>query len=269
MGVSRRIVSALILPLVLVSSQSAGIIARPVEVVGPPKILIQMKGGCAARFETPGGTRIGAAIPIPALRLDAPVHRGLMSFTTGGGGTSRAAEMARRRSAGLPYAPKTFDVAGSAPPEVYSADAAEAARGQAYQQLPLKSLSQDYDPYSLVFALATSTTEGRIASLELTLRKAPTAKPKLRIFAGAAPNAPECTQLQRLDVYAPAMTANRIRSLFAPSGCNWYQLAVCKPSEWPRGQVLFVRDQGTGHYMHRWIDYDLLARMQFGKAATS
>ncbi|MEO9131037.1 MAG: hypothetical protein ABI240_07500 [Sphingomonas sp.] len=187
----------------------------------------------------------------------------MASFTTGGGDTARYSEIARRRQAGLQYEPRTFDVAGSVRPEVYSADAAE-VRWQAYQQLPLKSLSRDYDPNGLIFALATSATEGQIASLQLTLRKAPIAKPKLRITAGAGQNAAQCPQPERIDVYAPAMTASRIRRLFATSGCSWYQLAVCNRSEWPRGQVLFVQRQGAG-YVHRWIDYDLLARMQFGK----
>jgi len=267
MGVSGRIASALVLPLLCVSSPSVGRYARPSEMVGPP--IIQLGGGCTTRFDSPGGTQIGVTIPIPALRLGAPVRRGLVSFITGGGATAWSAEMERRRRAGLPYVPKTFDVAGSARPEVYSADVAEAARWQAYQQLPLKSLSRDYDPNGLVFALAMSTTEGRIASLQLTLRKAPTATPKLRVITGAAHNASKCLQQQRIDVYAPAMTANRIRSLFGPSGCSWHQLAVCKASEWPRGQVLFVQQQDSSHYVHRWVDYDLLARMRFGKAATS
>jgi len=155
-------------------------------------------------------------------------------------------------------------VAGSTRPEVYSAEAAEAARGQAYQQLPLKSLSQDYDLNGLIFAVATSPTEGQIASLQLTLRKAPAGKPGLRVTAGAGRSATECPQQQSIDVYAPAMTAARVRSLFAPSGCSWYQLAGCQRSEWPRGQVLFVQRQGTG-YVHRWVDYDLLARTRFGK----
>ena len=264
MDVSRRIVSALILPLVLASSPSAGFYARRPDMVGPP--VIQLTSGCVARFEAPGGTRIGAVIPIPALRLDAPVRRSSASFTTGGSGTAWFAEIARRKRAGLQYEPKTFDVAGSERPEVYSASAVEAANWQFYQQLPLKGLSQNYDPNGLIFALATSAAEGRIASLQLTMRHAPTARPKLRVTVGGGHGAPECLQAQSIDVYAPAMTAERIRSLFESSGCSWYQLAACKRSEWPRGQVLFVQHQSTG-YVHRWIDYDLLAGVHFGKAA--
>lgn len=266
MGVSRRIVSALVLPLVLVSSQSTARIARSSEMVGPP--MIQLYGRCAARFEALGGTRIGGAIPIPALRLGAPVSRGSTSFTTGGSGTARLTEIERRKRAGLPYAPKIFDVAGSVRPETYSADGTE-ARWLEYQQLTLRSLSRDYDPNGLIFALATSATDGRIASLQLTLRRAPTAKPKLRITAGARDGAPECAQVQNIDVYAPAMTADRIRGLFDAWGsCSWYQPTACKRSEWPRGQVLFVQRQGAG-YVNRWIDYDLLAGMHFSKAAPS
>lgn len=266
MNASRGISSALILPLVFVSPPLEARMARPAEIVGPP--FIQLAGRCPARVEKLGGTRIGAAIPIRALRLGAHVQRALMSFDTGGSGTAKFAEMERRKRAGLQYAPKTFDVAGSPQPEVYSADAAEAANRQVYQQLPLKSVSQDYAPNGLVFAQATSATVGRIASLQLTLRKAPVATPRLRITAGARPDAIECPLLQRIDVYAPAMTADRTLSLFSTSGCSWYRLADCQRSEWPRGPVLFVQRQGTDYYVHRWVDYDLLATMRFGKVAT-
>lgn len=266
MNAPRWMSSALILPLVFVSVPLEGRMARPAEIVGPP--LIQLSGRCPARVEKMDGNQIGAAIPIRALRLGAPVRRGLISFSTGGSGTARFAEMERRKKAGLQYTPKTFDVAGSALPEVYSANAVEAANWQVYQQLPLKSVSQDYDPNGLVFALATSKTEGRIASLRLTLKKAPAAQPKLRITAGTSSVPTECPLLQSLDVYAPAMSADRIRSLFATSGCSWYRLADCQRSQWPRGRVLFVQRRGTGYYVHRWVDYDLLATMRFGKVAT-
>ena len=263
MNISRRTVSALILPLVLVSSPSLGRYARPSQMVGPP--VIQLNGRCAARVETPGGTLIGAAIPVPALRLDAPVSRGSVPFVTGGSGTAWFAEMERRKRAGLPYEPRTFDVAGSARPEVYSANRAEAANWQLYQRLPLRTLSRDYDPNSLVFALATSATEGRIASLQLTLRKAPSAKPRLRITARPGLDAAVCPQPQSLDVYAPAMTAGQIRSLFESSECNWHRLTNCPRSQWPRGQVLFVQRQGNGSFVHSWVDYDLLAKAHFDR----
>lgn len=258
--------SALILPLVLVCSPLEARVARMAEMVGPP--FIQLNGRCPARVEELGGSQIGAAIPIRALRLGAPVRRASMSFDTGGSATAKFAQMERRRRAGLLYEPKTFDVAGSARPEVYSADTAGAADRHVYQQLPLKSVSQDYQPNGLVFAQAMSETEGRITSLQLVLRKAPAAKPKLRITTGVGPIATGCPLLQTLDVYAPAMTADRIRSLFSTSGCSWYRLADCQRSKWPRGRVLFVQRQATGSYVHRWIDYDLLAETRFGKVAT-
>ena len=263
MDASRRIISTLMLPLVFVSSPSAGIVARRPEMVGPP--IIALNGRCTARFEMPGGNGIGAAIPIPALRLDAPVRRSSASFTTGGSGTAWFAEIERRKRAGLPYEPRTFDVAGSARPEVYSANAVEAANWQLYQRLPLRTLSRDYDPHSLVFALATSATEGRIASLQLPLREAPTAKPRLRITARTGLDATVCPQLQSIDVYAPAMTAGQVRALFEASECNWRRLANCPRSQWPRGQVLFVQRQGNGYYVHSWVDYDLLATTHFGR----
>ncbi len=110
----RAFVSALIL-FQMTGPASFAIVAVPPEIVGPPSSYMT-NGDCPTQFARPGGTTMGAAIPVPALRLGSSVQRAKESFGTGGGGTSNASELSRRRSLGLPTAPKTFDVAGSALP---------------------------------------------------------------------------------------------------------------------------------------------------------
>lgn len=258
----RSFVSVLILPSMLIPTQAPAIVARPPETVGAP--FVNLRVGCHFRIETPGGTRIGATIPVPALRLGAPVMRSPISFTTGGSGTANAMEAARRRRAGLQAEPRTFDVAGTTRPEVFAMQAGRIAGWFPYQRLPLsRTTSAGYDAFSLVFAQATSATTGRIVSVQMTLGHPPVAKPKLRIVADVRSERSRCFPSEGLDVYAPAMTAAHLRRLFAPSGCNWYDLTRCKRADRPQGAVLFVRPQGSGH-LHRWIDYDALARMQPG-----
>jgi hypothetical protein len=172
----------------------------------------------------------------------------------------------RRKRAGLPYAPRIFDTSSSALPVVYLPQPSEAAGWYLYQILPLKTVSNAYDSWALVYAVPVSASRGQIVSLSLGMKNAPAATPKLRLVSGVS-GAGEC-QRQTLDVYAPAMTARHVRSLFSTSGCSWYELSACQRAQWPRGRVLFVvRDEKASRSVHRWVDYDLLARARFGRAA--
>jgi len=250
--------------LVATSSSSNAIMARPVDTVGPPQIWLG-GGPCRATFSEPGGKTSGPEIPIPALRLGSPVSLGKVSFTTGGGGTSNATEMMRRKQTGLAYMPAPFDSSSSTLPIVYAPPAAETRSGYPYQRLPLKSVSGAYDSEALVFAQPGSGTRGQIVSLSLGMKNAPAAAPKLRVVSGPPVSAGTC-QRQTLDVYAPAMTARQVRGLFSTSGCSWYQLATCQPSQWPHGRVLFVlRNEKATRSLYRWVDYDPLARARFAR----
>jgi hypothetical protein len=259
MTARRLLVSMLVLQQMLIPVSVRAIVARPPETVGAP--FVNLRGGCHLRIETLGGTRVGAQVPIPALRLGASVRRGTVSFTTGGSGTANAMEALRRRRAGLQSEPRTFDVAGTAQPEVYAEPTGRSATWLPYQRLPLKTPSPAYDPSVLLFAQATSATTGRIVSIEITMRRPPVATPSLRVVVDARSDRTQCPPVQGLDVYASAMTADHLRRLFAPSGCSWYNPSKCKGADRPRGLVLFVRPQGRG-YVHRWIDYDALGRLQ-------
>jgi hypothetical protein len=234
--------------------------ARPPDIVGPQ--LTAFGGPCSTRFAEIGGSAIGAQIPIRALQLGAPIRRATTSFTTGGSGTANLSEMQRRKEAGLPYEPATFDVASPAPPLVYATEAA--GNTYLYQRLPLKTDSRMYGPDALIFAQPTSPTTGRIASLQLMMVKAPSTKPKLRVTFGRSTSS-GCRD-QVLDVYAPTMTAAQIRALFSPSRCNWRQLSACTEAQRPRGTVLFVQEtDAPEHYNYRWVDYDLLAEARMGR----
>lgn len=254
MHVRNSTAAAAFLSLTTISTPSAARYSRPPQIVGP--WAVELSGVCAAPLQKLGGTGIGAPIPVPGLRLGRLVNRSSVSFPTGGSDTGKATQMERRKRAGMQYEPKTFDAAGSARPEVYSADASEPF---IYQHLPLKTSATSYDPGSLVFAHATSVKTGRIVSLQLVLRHAPKGSPKLRIVAEIGRDGLRCPSFRGIDVYAPATTAERIVSLFGTTGCNWRELVRCPRSDWPRGHVLFVKRQGP-NYIHRWVDYDLLAK---------
>ncbi|MEG3150160.1 hypothetical protein U1769_09700 [Sphingomonas sp. ZT3P38] len=151
----RALISALIL-FQMTGPASFAIVAVPPQVVGPPSYMAS--ADCPAQFARPGGTTMGAAIPVPALRLGAPAQRATVSFGTGGGGTSNAIELARRRRLGLPTEPKTFDLAGSALPMVYAPEGTLFASGfYAYQRLPLTTKSKNYWPNGLIYALPASS----------------------------------------------------------------------------------------------------------------
>ena len=263
---SRAISMVIGFTLVAASSSSNAIVARPAETVGPPQIWLASSDPCRATISEPGGKTNGAEIPIAALRLGSPVSRGKTSFTTGGGGTSNASEMMRRKQAGLPYAPAMFDSSSSALPVVYAAQPSETNGAYPYQRLPLKPVSDVYDSWALIFVQPVSDTRGQIVSLSLDMKNTPAATPKLRVVSGIS--ASGACQRQTLDVYAPAMTARQVRGLFSPSGCNWYRLSACQRSQWPRGRVLFVlRNDIATRSLYRWVDYDLLAKARFGKSA--
>jgi hypothetical protein len=213
----------------------------------------------------PGGRTGGAEIPIAALRLGAPVSRGKTSFPTGGSGTGNSWEMMRRKEAGLPYEPAVFDSSLSAMPVVYAAQPSGPVGWYVYQKLPLKPVSDRHDREALVFAQPVSDTRGQIVSLSLAMKDAPSATPKLRVVSGLTLSSGACQQ-QTLDVYAPAMTAGELRSLFSITGCNWGQLSACQRSQWPRGRVLFVlRTDKATRDTYRWVDYDLLAKARFAR----
>lgn len=260
----RALISALIL-FQMTGPASFAIVAVAPQVVGPPSYMAS--ADCPAQFARPGGTTMGAAIPVPALRLGASAQRATVSFGTGGGGTSNAIELARRRRLGLPTEPKTFDVAGSALPMVYVPEGTLFASGfYAYQRLPVTTKSKGYWPNGLIYALPASSTTGRIASLVLTLSTKPAARAKLRMTPAWKTSEDVCRRQQSIDVFASAMSAEQLRRLFSPTGCNWRQLASCNRNEWPRGQVLFVQQTGSGvGYEHRWVDYDMLAATHFRK----
>lgn len=264
----RAFVSALIL-FQMTGPASFAIVAVPPEVVGPPSYISSVD--CPSQIARPGGTRMGAAIPVPALRLGSPVQRAKESFATGGGGTSNAAEAARRRSLGMPTAPRTFDVAGTALPVVYAPEAAQSATGfYPYQRLPLKTASKDYWPNGLIYAQPTSATTGSIVSLALTLSKSPAAKAMFRITPAERSYAGVCQRHPSIQVFASAMSADELGRLFSSSACNWRRLAACKQAEWPHGQVLFVQQTRSGvGYEHRWVDYDMLATARFGNRASA
>ena len=264
----RALVSALILFQMTCPAGFAIEAALP-QVVGPPSYRASVD--CPSQFARPGGTTMGAAIPVPALRLGSSVQRAKTSVATGGGGTSNAIEFARRRRLGLPTAPKTFDVAGSALPMVYAPEGTLSASGfYPYQQLPLITASKGYWPNGLIYAQPTSPSAGRIASLVLTLSAPPAARPKLRMTPAWKTSEDICQRDQRIDIFASTMSAEHLRRLFSPSGCSWSRLASCKPTEWPHGQVLFVQKMGNGvFYEYRWVDYDMLAAAHFRNRTTS
>ncbi|MEO8374408.1 MAG: hypothetical protein ABI471_04230 [Sphingomonas bacterium] len=261
MRVSRWIPATISLALILLPAGSGARAIRPPDIVGPPQY--SSAAPCSTRFTEFGGSSAGTQIPIPALRLGEPIRRATTSFTTGGSGTANAYEMERRRKAGLPYEPVMFDTSSSDLPLVY---AEEAANAYLYERLPLKTLSKAYDPYGLIFAQPVSPTAGRIASLQLTMAKAPSALPRVRALFGQ-PSPGGCRD-RTVDIYAPAMTARQVRDLFSHSQCNWWQLATCTESQLPRGRVLFVAlGDGPARYTYRWVDYDLLAGTRFGKSS--
>jgi hypothetical protein len=159
-----------------------------------------------------------------------------------------------------------FDTSLSDLPLVYAGEAAETANAYLYERLPIKTLSKAYDPNALVFAQPVSLTLGRIASLQLTMAKAPSTLPRVRALFGQ-PSPGGCRDLA-VDIYAPAMTARQIRDLFSPSQCSWWQPSACTEAQRPRGRVLFVAlGGGPARYTYRWIDYDLLAGARFGNRA--
>jgi hypothetical protein len=172
--------------------------------------------------------------------------------------------MQRRKEAGLPYEPATFDVVSPAPPLVYATEVANAGNAYLYQRLPLKTDSRIYGPDALIFAQSTSPTAGRIASLQLIMAKAPSTAPRVRVTIGR-PMSGGCED-QVIDVYAPAIPPEQVRQLFGLSSCTWRQLSGCTESQWPRGRVLFVQpSDGPARYNYRWVDYDLLAEARFGR----
>ena len=262
MRVSPWILGTISLVLVMAPAGSIARAYRQPDKVGPQ--IYWSVQPCATRFAEFGGSSTGAQIPIPALRLGGPIRRSTTPFTTGGSGTANAYEMERRRKAGLPYEPATFDTSSSDLPLVYAEEAAETAHAELYERLPIKTVSKEYDPYALVFAQPVSLTTGRIASLQLTMPKAPSALPRVRVLFGWP--TPDGCRDRVLDVYAPAMTARQVRDFFSPAPCNLPRLAACAESRRPRGRVLFVeRGEGLAHYSYRWVDYDLLAAARFGK----
>ncbi|MEO8374409.1 MAG: hypothetical protein ABI471_04235 [Sphingomonas bacterium] len=218
------------LAFVVASSSLSAYSNKPPETVGPPPI--GLGGPCPVTITEPGGEMSGTEIPIAALRLGAPVSRATTSFPAGGSGTAKSWEMMRRKEAGLPYAPEAFDSLAFALPVVYAAQPSETAWGYVYQRLPLKPVSDDPDREALVFAQPVSDTRGQIVSLSLAMKDAPDAAPKLRVISGRPLSSGAC-QPQTLDVYAPAMTAGEVRSLFSMTGCNWGQLSACQRSQWP------------------------------------
>ena len=261
MHVSRWIPATISLTLILLPAGSGARMIMPPAMVGPQ--FHRSAEPCSTRFTEFGGSSTGAQIPIPALRLGGPIRRSTTPFTTGGSGTANAYEMERRRKAGLPYAPAMFDTSSSDRPLVYAGEAAATTNAHVYERLPLKTLSKAYDPYALIFAQPVSPTAGRIASLHLTMAKAPSTLPRVRAFFGQ-PSPGGCRD-QAVDIYAPAMTARQVRALFSSSQCNWWRLAACTESQLPRGKVLFVEPgYQAGRYTYRWIDYDLLDKAGFG-----
>ena len=263
MRVSRAISMVAGLALVVTSSSSSAYYNKPPETVGPPPIALV--GPCPVTITEPGGETSGTEIPIAALGLGAPVSRAATSFPTGGSGTASSWEMMRRKEAGLPYGPEAFDSFAFALPVVYAAPPSETARGYLYQRLPLKPVSVDRDREALVFAQPVSDTRGQIVSLSLRMKDAPAAAPKLRVISGLPLSSGACQQLT-LDVYAPAMTAGEVRSLFSMIDCNWGRLSACQRSQWPRGRVLFVlRTEQATRGTYRWVDYDLLAEARFAR----
>ena len=264
MHVSRWIPATVSLALILSPAGSVARMYRQPDSVGPQ--LYWSTPPCSTRFTEFDGSTAGTQIPIPALRLGQPIRRTATSFTTGGSGTANGFEMERRKKAGLPYEPATFDTSSSDLPRVYAGEAAATANAAFYERLPLKTRSKDYDPYALISAQPVSLTAGRIASLQLTMAKAPSTLPRVRILFGQP--SPGGCRYQALDVYAPAMTARQVRDLFSPSQCSLPQVAACAESRRPRGRVLFVqRGEGPAPSSYRWIDYDLLAATGFGKPA--
>lgn len=246
----RRVASQIAATLLLVlPSASDAIVARPSEMVGPPRL--NLSSACPSRITVVGGATAGPAIPFTSLRIGAPVRRGTVPFITGGGGTSNAFEMERRRRAGLPTTPEPYDLGGSALPVVFAPDVRD-ARWQPYQILPLKSVNTPVDPVSLIFAESVSPSRGRIVSLELSLKQRPTAKPRVRVSGSGGPN---CSSGPSFDIFAPTMTTSHIRRLFSSAACNWYNLANCAAADRPRGQVLFVQDLGDGFFKYRWVNY--------------
>ena len=263
MHVSRAISTVAGLALVVTSSSSSAYGYKPPETVGPPSIALG--GPCPVTITEPGGETSGTEIPIGALRLGAPVSRATTSFPAGRSGTANSWEMMRRKEAGLPYAPATFDSSSSALPVVYAAQPSETHGGYPYQRLPLKRGSSAYYPEALVFAQPVSGTRGQNVSLGLAMNNAPAAAPKLRVVNGLPVSSGACER-QTLDVYAPAMTAREVRSLFSMTNCTWGRLSACQRSQWPRGRVLFVlRGEKATRSIYRWVDYDLLAKARFAK----
>lgn len=255
-----QLMAVALVPGLLVPHPAAGIVAFPPERVGPPGVYPE--DTCGVRFEAPGGVT-GVPIPVSALRLRAVLTRGKVSFETVVSGTAALMEVERRRRAGLPFAPKVFNVDGADRPEVFSIGGVEAARRPVYQRLPLRSTSTAYRSDALVFSQAASATAGRIVSLQLTMSAAPRPKPKLRVVPKPQAEALRCMDFDPLDVFAPAMTVAQVRRLFKRSDCSWYRLDGCARAAWPRGPVVFVQRSGEG-YVHRWVDYDRLAAMRFG-----
>ncbi|MEP7007879.1 MAG: hypothetical protein ABI810_18005 [Sphingomonas bacterium] len=263
MRVSPWILGTVSLALILLPAGSGARMAMPPAMVGPQ--FHRSAEPCSTRFTDLGGSSTGAQIPIPALRLGEPIRRATTPFTTGGSGTANAYEMERRRKAGLPYEPPTFDTSSSDRPLVYAGEAAATTNAHVYERLPLKTLSKAYDPYALIFAQPVSLTAGRVASLQLTIAKAPSTRPRVRALFGQP--LPGGCRDQTVDIYAPAMTARQVRDLFSPSQCSWWRLAACTESQRPRGRVLFVEPAyQAARYTYRWVDYDQLAGAR-GKSA--
>lgn len=235
-------------------------IALPPQLVGPPNL---PSGACPIRIETPNGGGEGRAIPVPALRLGAPVDRNAVPFPTGGGGTANLRLREERRQAGIQYEPRVFDTRGRARPSVFAVEDAQVATPLVYQHFPVRPAGIHGDN-GMIFAQATSRSAGRIVSLALTLDTGPSARPRL-IVTGGQPGLPACQGGNPVQVYAPAMTAAQARRLFSPTGCSWGNRAACTARQRPRGRVLFVQKrQGGSGYEHRWVDYDLVAGMSPG-----
>jgi hypothetical protein len=250
----RTLLSATLLLQALGPSAAGAIVYRPPTTLFSPLIQVPSQADCRWTLSHPGGRSDGAAIPVPALRLGAPVTRATMSFTTGGSGTANAAWMLRQKEAGLPYEPHSFDLAGEARPIVFVDAAQPAQRSYAYQRLPLVPAGHGFGEMALVHALPDGRQTGRIVSVQMALPAAPKAPPRYRLTGEG-----KCHG-GFIDIYGNMRNAT-LATLSNAVLCPGLRPGDCEGRPALRGRLLYVvKLPGAERFTHRWIDNDALHR---------
>ncbi|MBB6124442.1 hypothetical protein FHS92_002187 [Sphingobium subterraneum] len=237
--------------LALQPSAADAIVAIPPMTVSMP--LVSQDARCKWTLSQIGGRSDGAAVPVPALRIGSPVRRSTVSFTTGGGGTSRGIWEAKQRAAGLPFEPQPFNINSRSQPWIYT-ELQGQSRNLAYQRVPLLPQHNPIGPEALVYAQSVSKTSGRIVAVQMMLRSAPGTTPRYRL-SGNGP-----CHGETVDIYGTSAFHISVAMLTRDPLCMRQDQFACTKVAPPHGRLLFVhRQKGWQFFEHRWVDFDAIS----------